>query len=216
MAGVSGMEPKLRGLPPGRAGRMWLTRRLGLAERGAELLERKLQILRSEEQAYTLLQEQTQAEWDAAMGQLDLWTLRATLAGGQRGLLMAIGPPATAEIAWRLTMGVRYPSRAECRTPARPISAPPPDSTALLHATEAARRAVQAGVDHAVAVAALSAVQTEIGATSRQLRAVRERWLPRLASARAALTTTLDDQEHDEGTRLRWAADPTRGRMTRQ
>jgi V/A-type H+/Na+-transporting ATPase subunit D len=32
-------------VPPGRAGKLWLTRRLQVARRGAGLLDRKLQIL---------------------------------------------------------------------------------------------------------------------------------------------------------------------------
>ena len=35
-------------VPPGRAGRLWLTRRLQVARRGADLLNRKLQILQAE------------------------------------------------------------------------------------------------------------------------------------------------------------------------
>ena len=83
------MTARLRGLPPGRAGRMWLARRLAVAERGADLLEHKLRILVAEEQSFALLAERTQAEWEAAVRELDRWMLRAALLSGERGLRLA-------------------------------------------------------------------------------------------------------------------------------
>jgi vacuolar-type H+-ATPase subunit D/Vma8 len=107
-------------------------------------------------------------------------------------------------------MGVKYPVAATCRPPDIGVSDPVPDSTALLHARTAARRAVRAGVDHAVAAAGLAAVTAEIAAVRRQVRAVRRRWIPALESARRTLAAALDDQEHDEAVRLRWAIHPSR------
>ncbi len=211
------MTAKLRGLPPGRAGRMWLRRRLVVAVRGGDLLEQKLRILVSEEQSFALQAEQTQTEWVAAVRDLERWVLRATLLSGARGLRLADDRGAAeVEIGWRLTMGVRYPAEASFQLPQRDGGRPTPDNSALLEAVGAAERAVRAGVAHAVASAALAAVQEEISSTRRQLRAVRERWIPRLESARTALTVALDDQEHDEGVRLRWAADRARGRKVRR
>ncbi|MGB8380338.1 MAG: V-type ATP synthase subunit D [Dermatophilaceae bacterium] len=210
------MTAKLRGLPPGRAGRVWLRRRLIVAARGADLLERKLRILVGEEQSFALLAERTKTEWDDAARELERWTLRGSLLSGERGLRMS-GDSAMAEVevAWRLTMGVRYPADGSCHLPRRAATRAVPDNTALVHAVVAAERAVRAGVDHAVAVAALAAMRAEIVSTRRQLRAVRDRWTPRLEAAHRAVTIALDDQEHDEGVRLRWAADPTRRRAIR-
>jgi V/A-type H+/Na+-transporting ATPase subunit D len=192
---------------------MWLRRRLVVAVRGGDLLEQKLRILVSEEQSFALRAEQTQTEWVAAVRDLERWVLRGALLSGQRGLRMADGRGAAeVQIGWRLTMGVRYPAEASCRLPERDDTRPTPDNSALLEAVEAAERAVRAGVAHAVAAAALAAVREEMGSTRRQLRAVRERWIPRLESARVALTVALDDQEHDEGVRLRWAVARAQGR----
>lgn len=47
------------GVPPGRAGRLWLRRRLAAAERAVELLERKLRILRAEQDRLALLAQRT-------------------------------------------------------------------------------------------------------------------------------------------------------------
>ncbi len=179
-AGGAAMTARLRGLPPGRAGRMWLARRLAVAERGADLLERKLRILVAEEQSFALLAERTQGEWEAAVRELDRWMLRAALLSGERGAAAGLRRRRRrgATIEWRQTMGVRYPARSACRLPERVPTEPAPANTALVHAAAAAERAVRAGADHAVAATALIAVRAEIGSTRRQLRAVRDRWIP--------------------------------------
>ncbi|MCU0301742.1 MAG: V-type ATP synthase subunit D [Candidatus Nanopelagicales bacterium] len=205
------MTPRFRGLPPGRAGLPWLARRRAMAERGSDLLERKLRILLAEEEDYALRAERTRADWHDAVRQLDRWMLRSALLSGERALRLATdGADARVEVDWRLTMGVRYPADATCA-----LAGPggfQPDNTALHEACDAARRAVLVGVDHAVATAALEAIRTEIAATRRQLRALDHRWLPRLEAAHAQLLIQLDDIEHDEHVRLRWAAVPRGGR----
>jgi V/A-type H+/Na+-transporting ATPase subunit D len=204
------MSRRLRGLPPGRAGRMWLTRRLAVATRGADLLEQKLRILLAEEQDFSLQAERTQEAWVQAVAELDRWLLRSALLSGERGLRLATGDaPAVVDIEWRMTMGARYPASVECTVP-EPAAAFGPDNTALRHSVTAAEETVRAGAEHAVATTALAAVQSEIASTRRQLRALRDRWVPRLEAAHAQLMITLDDQEHDEQVRLRWAAAPTR------
>jgi len=196
---------------------MWLDRRLALADRGGNLLEQKLRILLDLEERYALLEERTRAEWQAAVRELEVWVARAGLVSGQRGLRTATdGSPAQVEIAWQLTMGVRHPVSATCAVAEVPPTHAVPDSVALLRARAVAARAVQAGVDQAVAGAALAAVRAEISTTRRQLRAIQTRWIPRLAAARALLGQALDDQEHDEALRLRWSADARRGGQVRR
>jgi V/A-type H+/Na+-transporting ATPase subunit D len=204
------MAARIRGLPPGRAGLTWLVRRHDMATRGGDLLERKLRILLAEEQDYAMRAERTAAEWSDAVRELQRWMLRSAVISGERGARLASdGAAGEVEVTWALTMGVRYPASATWWAPDQPAGSCPPDNTALLHARPAAQRAVRAGVDHAVAVAAHDAVRAEISTTRRQLRALRERWIPRLQSAHDDLLVALDDQEHDEHVRLRWAADPT-------
>jgi len=210
------MVTKVRGLPPGRAGLTWLARRTAVADRGADLLERKLRILLAEEKDYALLEQRTREEWATALRELDLWMLRSALISGERGARLAgAGDDCQVELTWQLTMGVRYPSAATVVIPEQSQDGFTPDNTALRHAIPVAQRAVRAGVDHAVASAAHAAVVAEIGSTRRQLRALRERWIPRLQAAHHTLLVALDDQEHDEHVRLRWAADPTRSGRAR-
>ena len=204
------MTARLRGLPPGRAGRMWLARRLDVATRGGDLLEQKLRILLSEEQDFALRATHARAEWESAVAELDRWTLRAALLSGERGVRLASdGDSASVEITWRLTMGVHYPAAAACTIPSPTGSAFTPDNSAVAQATLAAMRVVRSGADCAVAETALASVRAEAQATRRKLRALRERWIPRLEEAQSTLLLALDDEEHDEHVRLRWAAEPT-------
>ena len=210
------MTSTVRGQPPGRAGLPWLARRTSMATRGSDLLERKLRILLAEEQAYALRAERTLADWERAGRELDRWMLASALISGERGLRLATdGADAAMDIDWHMTMGVRYPAGATCDLPTEPGGFAP-DNTALRHARAAAQVAVRAAVDHAVAAAALAAIRTEVAGTRRQLRALQRRWLPRLEGAHARLLIQLDDMEHDEHVRLRWAADSVRaGRQRR-
>jgi V/A-type H+-transporting ATPase subunit D len=77
------MTATIRGLPPGRAGRMWLVRRLDVAQRGADLLEHKLRILITEEHDFSLRAERARREWEAAVAELDRWTPASTSPGGR-------------------------------------------------------------------------------------------------------------------------------------
>jgi hypothetical protein len=67
-----------------RAGRLWLQRRLGIAERGLDLLERKLRILIREHERLASQAEQTGGEWAIACAGADAWTLRASRRGPPR------------------------------------------------------------------------------------------------------------------------------------
>lgn len=210
------MTAKLRGQPPGRAGITWLVRRRAVAERGADLLERKLRILLAEEVDYALQAERTREEWGHAVRDLETWMLRSGLLSGKRGTRLAgDGVDCSVEVTWALTMGVRYPSSATCAIP-EPTPSAFPANAALHQAVPAAQCAVRAGVDHAVATAAHEAIEAAIASTRRQLRALRDRWIPRLESAYTSLVVRLDDQEHDEHVRLQWAADALGPERARQ
>lgn len=199
------MTARLRGLPPGRPGRVWLRRRRAAATHGAELLEEKLRILVAEEQGIALRAERADRAWREAVAELDRWSTRAALLAGRSGLRPGTrAGRAEVDVDWRSTMGVRYPVVATCRL--TPEVAAPAASAAVPEAAAAAARAVAAAAEEAVARAALVAVRSEVASTRRQLRAVTLRWIPRLASAEAALAFALEDQEREEQLRLRWSA----------
>lgn len=201
---------RLRRVPPGRAGRLWLQHRLAVAERGAELLDQKLRILRAEAQRLTLLTESTGRAWAETGDEAARWLLRAALLGGERAVrLGADGGEVQVELTWAWTIGVRHPSGATCTPPAPTPEDPPAVNAAVVEARAAHRRAVDAAVQHAVAEAALRLIRAEEAATRRRLRAVEDRWLPLLAETLRTTELGLEEQEHADGVRLRWARSAT-------
>jgi V/A-type H+-transporting ATPase subunit D len=194
-----------RGLavPPGRAGRLWLQRRLRVAERGAELLDRKLRILRGELDTLRGEQARAAAEWDRCRADAERWLLRAALLGGERAVRVAAdGRLADVTISYRAVMGVRYPSGASCVVPEPGTW----DGPVLAETRQAHRTALQAAARHAAAAEALRLVEAETLATQYRLRAIRDRWIPRLQQALAEVTLAIEEQEIADAARLRLAA----------
>jgi V/A-type H+-transporting ATPase subunit D len=202
-------------VPPGRAGRLWLRGRLATAERGLDLLDRKLRILRREQERLRLLERRTGEELRRSCDDADRWLLRAALGGGQRGL--RLGTPserASVTIAWRDTMGIRYPAEASCALP-EPSPPPPAAAAALGPAADAYRAALAAAVAHAAATAAVRVVGEEVAATSQRLRAIQDRRIPRLQAALVELELSLDELEQADNARLRRAVAGPAGRAAR-
>jgi V/A-type H+/Na+-transporting ATPase subunit D len=194
--------PKLA-VPPGRAGRIWLVRRLETARRGADLLDRKLRILQGELARRHAAAAETEARWDLCRADAQAWLLRATLLGGQRAIRLADdGQRAEVTIAYELAMGVRYPSRAACAFPS-PVTW---DGPVVAHTRRAHRAALAAAAEHAAAAAAVRVVDAEVRATRYRLRAVQDRWIPGLEQALADVTFALEEQERSDAARLRLAS----------
>jgi len=199
-------QPKLA-VPPGRAGRIWLVRRLETARRGADLLDRKLLILQAELARRQAAAVRTRAHWDRCDADAQRWLLRAALLGGQRAIRLADdGQGADVTISYQQAMGVRYPSRAACLFPSPSTW----DNPVMAGARQAHRAALAAAADHAAAAAAVRIVDAEVRATRYRLRAVQDRWIPRLEQALGEVTFALEEQERSDAARLRLAARPTR------
>ena len=190
--------------PPGRAGRVWLAERLEVAQRAAELLEHKQQLLRREQRRLAELAGRTGRQWAALAAEADTWNARALVAGGRDELsrVASVIGPARIRLEWTSGAGVTYPSIVATDFPGPPAMA---GSAALPLAAGACSRALDAAVRHAAATTALARVETELVATVRRLRAIRDRWLPRLAEQLRELDLRLDENEREEITRLRWA-----------
>lgn len=193
--------------PPGRSGRLWLRRRLVTATRGAELLDRKLRILRREEQRFTTLAERTRVEWEAACAVAETWALRAVVVAGEGALSPdPDGGSASVDVTWAAVMGVRYPAGATCHLPTGGDGRFTGSTAARAPARDAYRDALRAGVEHAAALAAVRVVEAEIAATRGRLRAIEDRWVPRLEEALAGVEAALLEEEAGDGVRLRWSA----------
>jgi V/A-type H+-transporting ATPase subunit D len=127
--------------------------------------------------------------------------------GGQREIRLTTGPPsAQADIEWGSVMGARYPLHARCRLPEPTGAERIPGTAALSEAIEAHRGAVAAAVAHAAAREACRIVDAEVTDTRRRLRALTDRWVPRLDAATHSLNERLEENERAETTRIRWAA----------
>ena len=205
---------ELRHVPPGRAGRRWLRERLAGARRAADLLDRKLRVLRAERDRLARLADQTAAHWASAYRQAELWMVRAELLGGERELaLCALPGQARVSVDWAVLMGLRYPTGATCQPAERDAGAHTPGTAALVEAGTAYRRALAAAVTHAAAEAAHRAVTAEVAQTRRIQRSIARGRVPRLQDALRDLDARLEEAERAELVRLRWAAghptDPT-------
>lgn len=198
---------RLRAVPPGRAGRIWLQRRLGLARQAASRLDQKLRILRTERVRAALLVEHTRGPWEEECREAETWLLRAALLGGQATLRPLPGAPlAELSVVWTTSMGTTYPAEATCTTPEPDPRTGFVSSAAVIAATAAYRRALDAAIRHAVAVWAARAIETELATTRQRLRGVQDRWIPRLDTALREMQLALDEADQAEGVRLRWAA----------
>jgi V/A-type H+-transporting ATPase subunit D len=198
--------PDLSGLPPGRAGRHWLRRRLATAERGREQLDRKLRILFPAQQRLRIQAARVRADWEAACTAADGWLLRASVLGGQDAIRAASRlEPVSVEVHWTTTMGLSYPSDA--RVSAAPeLVGLPPGNAAIAPAAAAFRAALVAGMRAAAAEEAVRRIDSEIAMTRRRLRALDKHWLPRLHQELVRLELTLEQSEQEDGLRLRRAA----------
>jgi V/A-type H+-transporting ATPase subunit D len=196
--------PQPSRVPPGRAGRIWLHRRLAAAERGREQLDRKLRILLPELQRRRLRAESLEREWRSSCAVARTWLLRVAILGGEDAVLGAAAvEPARVEVTWASTMGLGYPAAAELVT--RPGRAVPPANAAVVPAVEAFETALRAGVGSAAADEAVRRVEAEIAVTRRRMRALERRWMPWLREALAEREAALEQGEREDGVRLRRA-----------
>ncbi|MGW4561128.1 V-type ATP synthase subunit D [Streptomyces sp. NPDC004561] len=202
------MSPRRRRAPAGRAGRLRLRRNLATAVRGADLLERKLRLLLDREQTARRAAEDADHVWRGKLADADTWLLRGVLLGGEHALVQAApANRARVDIQWAALMGVRHPAAVEWKAPVRSPAEPTPPNTALSQAETAYRAAVGAAADLAAHRAAADLLAAEAGRTRQRVRALRRHWIPRLREELAALELALEESEHEEAVRRRWAAD---------
>ena len=188
----------------GRAERLRLRRGLAVAERGAGLLDRRLRVLRDELRRRSAAERDARRMWEERARQADTWLLRGLLLSGERALeAAAAAGPARVEVEWATSMGVRHPARVRY-TAADP--APVSANSALVYAQAAYREAVRAAAEYAAAAAAVRLIGAEARATRQRVRALRRHWIPRLSAALAAAELALEQSEHEDAVRRRWAA----------
>jgi vacuolar-type H+-ATPase subunit D/Vma8 len=178
-------------IPPGRSGRLWLVARLDTARRGRDLLDRKHQLLRREEDRLLALAAGRRNASADAFAAAQLWSMRAGIIGGA-------GTTAN-------TMGVRHADTAQCDFPSLAPAAPVAGNAALAPAAAAHRHALAAAVDAAIAATALHRIEDELRATRRRLRAIERHRIPRFETSLHTLQLQLDENEREEQVTTRWA-----------
>ncbi|MFF9060973.1 V-type ATP synthase subunit D [Streptomyces sp. NPDC014882] len=197
-----------RRTPPGRAGRLRLRRSLDVAERGAGLLERKLRVLRAEHRRLVHAEEAAARAWSDLLSEAETWLLRGLLLSGQQALDAAAAGIGPAEVTVDRTasLGVRRPAAASVTVPARTSASAAPTNTALVHAEAVYARALRAAAEYAVARDAAELMGAEVLSTRHRVRALRRHWIPRLREELDRTELALEQAEHEDGVRRRWAA----------
>ncbi|MEU2772280.1 V-type ATP synthase subunit D [Streptomyces sp. NPDC007162] len=194
-------------VPAGRAGRLRLRRSLTIALRGADLLERKLRLLLDRERTVRRAAREAGELWRQKLAEADTWLVRGVLLGGEAALAEAVPTDrAGADVTWAALMGVRHPAAVSWTDPVRSPEEPVPPNTALAYAERAYRVAVRAAAEHAVHRAAADLLAAEAVRTRQRVRALRRHWIPRLRDELAAVELALEEGEHEEAVRRRWAA----------
>ena len=116
----------------------------------------------------------------------------------------ADGLVADVTISYTVSMGVRHPASTTCVIPVPATWEGP----TLTRTRQAHGVALAAAAEHAAAAEALRVVEAEALATRYRLRAIRERWIPRLEQALAEVTLAIEEQELADAARLRLASGP--------
>jgi len=188
----------------GRAARAETERRLETARRGAELLDRKQQILRIAIGNRAEQSEESLRRFHEAAARAALWLGRSLALDGLGRIRESVPDTlAEAEIRWGGAMGISFPEDAAVNLPGQ---TPSTGSSALLYAAAAHREALAAAVVHAADARALLLVSRELAATRTRQRAVEHRWIPKLEAELGRIQRSLAEQELEESLRLRWAA----------
>ncbi len=199
----------LRHVPVGRSGLLWLRHRLEVTRHGSGVLRRKLTLLAAEHDRLRRRRAEAARDWAAAdaaaRGRLE----RAMLLDGLEAIEGATEVPlAEVRVPWTAVMGVRCPGEPSVMIPQRPTQLPAPGGAALSQAETAYRAAALAAVRYSAADAALAAVEGEMAATRRRVRALDRHWIPALETALAARTLQLAELEAADLTRRRGSTRP--------
>ena len=200
---------------PGRAGRLWLVRRLEIATRGVEVLDQKRQTLLREQQRLSETLERSARAWELEARNAIEWNDRALALAGERRLQLATRHAAgRSEVAveWRNALGALVPAGASVRFSMSPDFVALGGGSVVALAAGAHEQAAVAAADYAAARAAHDAITAELTATTRRQRAIERRWIPEHEKALHRLELALDEREREDIARVRWALDRHRAR----
>jgi V/A-type H+-transporting ATPase subunit D len=194
-------------IPPGRAGRLWLLRRLDVARRGADVLDQKRRTLLREQERMAERLATATLEWERQAAVAAEWNTRALTIAGPRRLLVSALRRDRAEVSveWLNMLGVVVPVSATVQLAASPDFVALGGGSSVALAARAHERALAAAAVHAAARAAYLAITAELAATTRRLRAIEQRWIPDHEAALGRLELRLEEVELEDLARARWA-----------
>ncbi|OIK28492.1 hypothetical protein VT52_006610 [Streptomyces malaysiense] len=133
--------------------------------------------------------------------------MRGVLLGGESAPAQATpANRARVEVRWAALMGVPHPAAVAWTDAVRAPAEPTAPNTALAHAETAYRAALRAAAELAVHRTAADLLAAESARTRQRVRALRRHWIPRLRDELNALELALEESEHEEAVRRRWAA----------
>lgn len=193
-------------LPPGRAGRLWLLRRLAVARRGHDVLEQKQVALRRRVDALRDRHLVAAQAWEETARDAETWWQRAALLAGERPLELACSmprPPAQVRVEWSHALGVVAPAHADVVLP-DDAPFPPGGSVAIQRSADAHRAALEQAAQVGATALALRRTDAELGATTIRLRALERRWIPEHERVLRAVELAIDEADREEASRIRW------------
>lgn len=192
--------------PPGRAGRVWLVRRLAVANRGRDVLEQKRRALARQLERLDAELAEARRDWDERAREAERWWQRAAVLAGERPLELARAAAqerAEVTLGWHNALGVVVPTEAAVSPPAGHLF-PAGGSAALAFAADAHRHALEAGARLGAATLARDRTATELRLTSQRLRALERRWIPEHERELRELRLALDEGDREDAARSRW------------
>jgi V/A-type H+/Na+-transporting ATPase subunit D len=195
-------------VPPGRAGQVWLRRRLETARRGIDILSHKQRLLAMERERRVPLATTARTAWMDACAEAELWCTRALRLGHEHQIAMVaaqLESPVTITVDWHNVMAVSIPANAQCRFPDLALASASGGTSATDRAVEALADALEKAAAHAAIQRALANIDAELLQTRRRLRLLERRRLPQLERALMESRERLEQSEREDTLRLRWA-----------
>ncbi len=195
-------------VPPGRAGQVWLRRRLATAHRGIDILSRKQRLLSDERDRRQPHAAAARAAWIEASTEAERWCSRSLRVGHRNQIALVsaqIQAPADVSVDWHNVMAVAIPAKATCEFPDFGLAGASGGSSATDRALVALADAVSKAAEHAAIQRALTNIDAELLQTRRRLRLLERRRVPQLEQALRASRERLAQSEREDILRLRWA-----------
>ncbi|MEU1661580.1 hypothetical protein ABZ527_36650 [Streptomyces griseofuscus] len=148
--------------------------------------------------------------WRKRLAEAETWLVRGVILGGESApLRSAPADRARVDVRWAVLMGMRHPAAVDWTDPVRGAAEQTPPSTALAHAETAYRAALRAAAELAVHGTAADLLAASPHGPGNGYAPCAATAIPRLRDELATLELALEESEHEEAVRRRWAA--TRG-----